>query len=265
MPEQNEIVKCPECGVEVREDRLEGHMDKVHGILDPAKLPTLEGEKRKVTIMLVAGLIAALIIGGWILYPVVFDNPNGDGSGGGNEVTHTMVILVTNFGNIEIEMFDDIAPITSKNFLDLVRDDKYDSVIFHRVINGFMIQGGDFTNGDGTGGHAAEYHDGLGNQNDPDTWVIPDEFHPNARNVRGTLSMANRGPDTGGSQFFINLVSTTDLNDKHAVFGKVTNGMDVVDSIAQTQTGANDKPVNNVIIHQASVTGTIEIEPDWYN
>lgn len=147
---------------------------------------------------------------------------------------------------IQIEMFTTRTPITSKNFIDLANQGKFTNVPFHRVIDNFMIQGGDFTNEDGTGGHAAEYHNGLGNPSDENSWRIPDEFHPELSNLRGTISMANSGPDTGGSQFFINTVANTNLDPKHAVFGEVVSGMDIVDQIGRLDKDASDRPLTPV-------------------
>jgi peptidylprolyl isomerase len=144
-----------------------------------------------------------------------------------------LVTLETNMGNITIALAPDM-PITAGNFESLVKKGFYDGVIFHRVINGFMIQGGDPT-GTGRGGPG---------------YVIKDEFTKSNRNDRGTISMANAGPNTGGSQFFINLVGNNFLDAKHPVFGKVVEGMDVIDKIAKVKTDANDRPVANVtIIH----------------
>jgi len=142
-----------------------------------------------------------------------------------------LVKLETNMGNITIAL-DPAMPITAGNFESLVKKGFYDGVIFHRVIDGFMIQGGDPT---GTGMSGPGY-------------VIKDEFTNNNRNVRGTISMANAGPNTGGSQFFINLVNNNHLDTKHPVFGKVIEGMDVVDKIGKTKTGAGNRPVQNVTI-----------------
>src|SRR6056297_2744676 len=141
---------------------------------------------------------------------------------------NTRVLLETNKGNIVIELYDDM-PITSGNFRDLVEKGFYDGVIFHRIINGFMIQGGDPT-GTGRGGPG---------------YTIEDEFaHKEGnKNNRGTISMANSGPNTGGSQFFINLVDNNYLDGKHPTFGKVVEGMDVVDSIAKVKTNSNDRPI----------------------
>ena len=150
----------------------------------------------------------------------------------------TKVKLETNYGNIVIQLYDDM-PITTSNFEKLVSEGFYDNTIFHRVINGFMIQGGDPT-GTGTGSPG---------------YTIKDEFSHKGgnKNNRGTISMANAGPNTGGSQFFINLVDNNYLDTKHPVFGEVVSGMDVVDKIAAVKTGANDKPLEPVTIIKASV------------
>ncbi len=147
-------------------------------------------------------------------------------------------LLETNMGNIEIELFEKEMPLTAGNFRKLVEKGFYNGVIFHRVIKDFMIQGGDPT-GTGTGGPG---------------YSIKDEFSKNNRNDRGTISMANAGPNTGGSQFFINLVNNNYLDRKHPVFGKIVKGMDVVDKIGSTKTDAGDRPVNKVVINKASIT-----------
>lgn len=146
------------------------------------------------------------------------------------------VTLETNMGTINIEMFSDM-PITAGNFESLVSKGFYNGVIFHRVIDGFMIQGGDPT-GTGSGGPG---------------YKIKDEFKGHS-NVRGTISMANAGPNTGGSQFFINLVDNTFLDPKHPVFGKVISGMDVVDKIAKVQTDDGDRPLQEVKIIKATLS-----------
>jgi peptidylprolyl isomerase len=147
-----------------------------------------------------------------------------------------LVRLETNMGNITIAL-DPSMPITAGNFETLVKKGYYDGVIFHRIIDGFMLQGGDPT-GTGRGGPG---------------YVIKDEFTKNNRNDRGTISMANAGPNTGGSQFFINLVNNNFLDTKHPVFGKVVEGMDVVDKIAKVKTDANDRPLQNVTIIRAVI------------
>jgi len=151
--------------------------------------------------------------------------------------TATKVLLKTNKGDITIELYSDM-PITAGNFKNLVEKGTYDGVIFHRVIENFMIQGGDPT---GTG---------MGDSSIP---TIKDEFIPRSKNNRGTISMANRGPNTGSSQFFINLVDNNYLDGKHPVFGVVVDGMDVVDAIGTVQTDANDRPRDEVKIITAKI------------
>jgi peptidylprolyl isomerase len=148
----------------------------------------------------------------------------------------TKVLLQTNKGDITIEL-DDKMPITAGNFKKLVEKGFYDGVIFHRVIPGFMVQGGDPT-GTGTGGPGYE---------------IKDEFGPRNRNDRGTISMANAGPNTGGSQFFINVADNNFLDKKHPVFGKVTSGMAVVDAIVNTPRDRNDRPKEEMKIIKARI------------
>lgn len=151
--------------------------------------------------------------------------------------------FTTNKGTFEVELFEDKAPITTKNFIDLSEKGFYDGLIFHRVIDGFMIQGGD-PNGNGTGGPG---------------YTIPDEFDPTLKHDdEGILSMANAGPNTGGSQFFITLAATPWLDNHHAVFGKVIEGMDVVRDIGHTQTGYGDRPVHDVVIEKITIKDAAE-------
>jgi peptidyl-prolyl cis-trans isomerase B (cyclophilin B) len=145
--------------------------------------------------------------------------------------------LHTNHGAIAIELFDDDAPKTVDNFLKLSRDGFYDGVIFHRVIPDFMIQGGDPT-GTGTGGPGYQFED---------------EFNDH-KVVRGALAMANAGPNTNGSQFFIVTTEAASwLDGKHTVFGRVTDGMDVVDTISELETDARDRPREDVVIERVDV------------
>ncbi len=146
------------------------------------------------------------------------------------------VRMETSMGTIVIALAPDM-PITAGNFETLVKKGFYNGIIFHRVISGFMIQGGD-PKGNGTGGPG---------------YVIRDEFPPGNKNNRGTISMANAGPNTGGSQFFINLVNNNFLDGKHPAFGKVVEGMDVVDAIGKTKTGPNDRPLKDVVILKAEM------------
>ncbi len=146
------------------------------------------------------------------------------------------VQLKTNMGEITLELYPDM-PITAGNFQKLVEKGFYDGTIFHRVIDGFMIQGGDPT-GTGRGGPG---------------YAIKDEFSGKNKNNRGTISMANAGPNTGGSQFFINLVDNNYLDKAHPVFGKVVEGMDVVEAMGKVKTGPMDRPVKEVKIESAKV------------
>jgi peptidyl-prolyl cis-trans isomerase B (cyclophilin B) len=149
----------------------------------------------------------------------------------------TNATLQTNHGAIDIELFDDDAPKTVANFKKLAGDGFYDGVIFHRVIQDFMIQGGDPT-GTGSGGPGYQFED---------------EFNDN-KVERGALAMANAGPNTNGSQFFIVTAEACPwLDGKHTVFGRVTGGMDVVDAISNAETGPGDKPRNEIRIESVTV------------
>ncbi len=152
--------------------------------------------------------------------------------------TNRKIKFTTNKGEFIAEMFEDKAPKTTKNFIDLVEKGFYDGLIFHRVIDGFMIQGGDPT-GTGMGGPGYE---------------IDDEFGPGLQhNDEGILSMANAGPNTAGSQFFITLAPTPWLDGHHAVFGKVVEGMDVVRQIGVVPTDAQDRPKSIVLMDTVEV------------
>ena len=152
-------------------------------------------------------------------------------------------VFETNMGTFKVELFTDLAPKTAQNFIDLAKKGFYDGVIFHRVIDGFMIQGGD-PKGTGTGGPG---------------YTIPDEFGPGLKHDGpGVLSMANAGPNTGGSQFFITLVPTPWLDGKHAIFGRVVSGMDVVEAIGKVKTGPQDRPVEDVVMNSVRM----EEEPE---
>ena len=149
----------------------------------------------------------------------------------------TTVLLQTTMGDVRIELFEDTMPVTAGNFRKLVEKRFYDGTIFHRVIAGFMVQGGD-PEGTGMGGPG---------------YAIRDEFTANNRNARGTISMANAGPNTGGSQFFINAVDNHRLDPKHPVFGRVVGGIEVVDAISRTPTDGKDRPRTTVTIRKASL------------
>lgn len=162
--------------------------------------------------------------------------------------------FVTSEGNFTVRLYDQEAPKTVENFIGLaegtrewtdprtnqkVKQPYYDGVIFHRVIDGFMIQGGDPL-GQGIGGPG---------------YTFADEFHPSLRhNKPGILSMANRGPNTNGGQFFITLAPTPHLDDRHSVFGEVTDGMDVVRRIGSTKTAERDRPVSDITIQTIRIS-----------
>lgn len=149
------------------------------------------------------------------------------------------ITFVTTLGTFSAEMLEDAAPKTAGNFMKLVRDGYYNGIIFHRVIEGFMIQGGDPT-GTGTGGPG---------------YTIQDEFSPGlSHTTEGIFSMANAGPNTGGSQFFITLAATPWLDGKHAIFGKVISGLDVVMEIGQVSANPADRPLEDVVMESVTVS-----------
>jgi len=150
----------------------------------------------------------------------------------------TQVTFYTTKGVFVAEMYDTLQPITAGNFLSLVNEKFYDGIIFHRVINGFMIQGGDPT-GTGNGGPG---------------YTIQDEFDSLTSNLWKNLAMANSGPNTGGSQFFINLVNNVYLNPNYPVFGKVTSGFNIVQAIGAVAKDANDRPLVDVVMDSVRVT-----------
>ena len=229
--------------------------------------------KQAKPVLILIGVCAALIAGVAIFF--------GGGSSGGEEVELTnsgetlpaplnadllevydvditsgmnpIAVLNTNKGVIEVELYENQMPITAGNFAKLVDEGFYDGVKFHRIIEGFMIQGGDpLTKTD----QVLVYGTG-----DPG-YSIPDEHIRGEllTNVRGTLSMANSGPNTGGSQFFINLVDNLNLDfdkpplqSQHPVFGRVVAGMDIVDTIARVETNERNLPLEDVVIESATV------------
>lgn len=154
-------------------------------------------------------------------------------------MANRIATVETNHGTMKIELFDDSAPKTAQNFADLIEKGYYDGIIFHRVISGFMLQGGDPT---GTGRGGPGYN-------------IDCEFGPGlTHSGEGILSMANAGPNTGGSQFFITLAATPWLDGKHAIFGKVVEGLEVVREIGGTPTGPGDRPLNEVKMEKVTLS-----------
>ena len=153
-----------------------------------------------------------------------------------------VAVLHTNYGDISFKFFPEVAPKAVTSFKALVKAGKYDATIFHRIINGFMIQGGDYTNFNGTGGESA-FGESFGL-----------EVSDYLSNIEGAVAMANTGqPNSNGSQFYINQVNNNNLDGNYTVFGQVYDGMDVVNKIAAVKTGANDKPVQDVVLEKAEI------------
>ena len=153
----------------------------------------------------------------------------------------TVAVIKTTMGTIEIELFEKETPKTVENFVGLANKDYYNGVIFHRVIDNFMIQGGDPT-GTGRGG---ESFWGKKFDDEIDSNLVFDK--------EGILAMANAGPNTNGSQFFITLAATKWLNGNHTIFGKVINGMDVVSAIGKVAKGAQDKPLTDIVMESVTI------------
>jgi len=188
-------------------------------------------KNRKLPLAIVLCAVVAIVI--VVLYMSGYIGSNGSNNPG-------VVLLQTTMGNITIQLRND-RPITTGNFKNLVQQGVYDNTIFHRVIAGFMIQGGDPT---GTG------------YGDPSIPNIEDELSGSNLNSRGTIAMANTGqPDTGSSQFFINVVDNNYLDTKHSMFGPVISGMNVVDDISNVGTDDGDKPLTDVKIIKAEIIG----------
>lgn len=157
----------------------------------------------------------------------------------------TVAIMKTNRGELKVLLYTDKVPETTKNFVELANEGKYNETVFHRVIDCFMIQGGDFENSDGTGGHS---YKGPGTK-------FEDEFGDGLKHIKGALSMANAGPNTNGSQFFIVQADrgTPHLDGMHSVFGYVYDGLDVVDEIGQSETDGRDRPIDDVIVESVEI------------
>ena len=186
---------------------------------------------KKILIMLLAAL--TVLTGGCLAAGGSTDN------GGNKKVANRIAVFETNKGTFEIELFEDKTPVTTKNFIDLAEKGFYNGVIFHRVIDGFMIQGGD-PDGTGMGGPG---------------YTIEDEFRKDLTfDGEGILAMANTGmPHTGGSQFFVTLAKTPWLNGKHTIFGKVIKGMDVVRTIGHSEVDFQDRPLETVTMKSVTI------------
>ena len=213
----------------------------------------LKSMSKPTVILLVIVVVAIFALAGYYFgYDVGFEKSAQISENEETMPANTLITLHTNKGDIGIELFTDKMPITAGNFLKLAQESFYDGTKFHRVISGFMIQGGDPNS---KGDDLSLY--GRGGPG----FAIKDEFVAGFSNVRGTISMANSGPGTGGSQFFINVADNIGLDydkeplaSKHPVFGKVISGMDVVDAIAKTPTGVGDVPLEPVVINSVSVS-----------
>ena len=156
-----------------------------------------------------------------------------------------VAVVETNQGTFEVELALDQMPVTADNFIKLAKAGFYDGTRFHRIIKDFMIQGGDPLSND-VGASARWGTGGPG-------YAITDEFGAGQSNGRGTISMANSGPNSGGSQFFINLVDNTYLDGKHPVFGKVVKGSEVVDKIGNLPTAPGDRPAEEVVVNKITI------------
>ena len=230
------------------------------------------GMNKRTVAILAFGVIAALLLFGYVNMSGEEKQATEEGSTDAEELAdvnvtsfenekttmgNPLVTLKTTIGDIVLELYMDKTPITVDNFIKLAKEGFYDGTKFHRVINNFMIQGGDPNS---KGDNASIY--GQGGPG----YTIEDEFISGLSNIRGTISMANTGqPNSGGSQFFINLVDNTNLDfdkqpesSKHPVFGAVVEGMDVIDAIAKVQVSAGNIPLEPVIIESIVVDETVD-------
>ena len=205
--------------------------------------------------------IVVLVVGGYFFFthnkggqdsfaPFVLDQEQATAAVENSEIPTQIskpmrAIFETNKGKFEIELFAEATPNTVNNFVKLAESGFYNGTRFHRVIKGFMIQGGDPLSKDlsmqerwGTGGPGYKYADEISNNN---------------QNIAGTISMANAGPDTNGSQFFINTVDNSYLDSKHTVFGKVISGIDVVQKIENVPTAEANRPVDEVVVQKVTI------------
>lgn len=193
---------------------------------------------------IIFGVIAIIVIVGIVYFGAQKPAQNTQTNSSTTE-TMTTAIITTNKGVITLELFDARTPVTAENFKKLAGEGFYNGTRFHRVIKNFMIQGGDPLSKDianqamwGTGGPGYKFND---------------EINPENKNDIGTISMANAGPNTNGSQFFINTNNNNFLDTKHTVFGRVVSGMEVVTAIENAQTGVNDRPLEDMIIEKIEI------------
>ncbi|HJO21170.1 MAG TPA: peptidylprolyl isomerase [Candidatus Marinimicrobia bacterium] len=167
------------------------------------------------------------------------------------EKENEVAVISTNFGDMVVEFYSDLAPMHVESFIALTNEEYFNGTTFHRVIPGFVIQGGDPNSRNenrathGTGGRAGKFF-GIGNEEDPSTWLIPQEFNPTPH-VKGILSMARTNdPNSASSQFFICHDNASFLDNNYTVFGKVIDGLDIIDMIANVAKDQNDNPLEKV-------------------
>lgn len=242
--------KCPMCGAVIRKEKFNAHVSMCNEIKkDKEKKSTRAPEA------IAADLIIIIIVCMIATYIYLMKSSEQE-SGSLEEETinappshNRYAKFVTNKGAFICELYENETPITTENFIKLTNQGFYNGTKFHRVIDGFMIQGGDplskddDPSNDGTGGPG---------------YTIPDEIRENLKfDKPGILAMANRGPNTGGSQFFITVAETPWLNGKHTIFGRVVSGMDVVIAISKVETDENDRPIDDVILISVEITDNL--------
>ncbi len=193
---------------------------------------------------IITALIVLVIVGAIILWPSSEDE---------QKISRSVAIMKTNLGEIQIELFEDLVPQTAGNFIALAEAGFYDGILFHRVIPDFIIQAGDPTTKDYPNDRNRHGFGGPG-------YTIPDEFVDSLSNVKGTIAMANSGPNTAGSQFFFNLNDNIFLDfnklpaeSQHAVFGQIIEGLEVAQAISQVRRDSNDNPLEPVIIESLTI------------
>ena len=197
--------------------------------------------ENKSLVKIIIGFTTVLIVGIAVFYALKSKTNNNPIITPAKEINMHIVKIITNMGEIKIQTYDDDAPKTVENFITLIEKGFYNNLTFHRVVKGFVIQGGD-PNGNGTGGPGYKFEDEL----NPET----DSYKAGYK--KGVVAMANSGPNTNGSQFFI-MLQDYPLPNNYTIFGKVIAGQEVIDAIGQTAVGANDKPLEPVVMESVVV------------
>lgn len=195
-------------------------------------------------ILIAVGVVLVLIVAGYLLLTIgkVSDSLSSGGVPAELLGKNSVAAVETNKGSFEFELYQNDAPNTVANFVKLANQKFYDNLIFHRVVKGFVIQGGD-SNGNGTGGPG---------------YMFADELNPSAKSyqegyVKGAVAMANAGPNTNGSQWFVTLTDLNQLPKNYSIFGRIIKGQDVVDAIGLVAVDASDKPVSPVVIKKITI------------